>query len=100
MFHLQRIRNERDDKLEMSKDFNNNMTRWALESIAYIALNTRINAMHDSDISSDGQRLVRGVRDFFQYTFELEMKPAIWKYYATPTYKKQTVALNTMTSYV
>lgn len=92
-----RIRNERDEKLEVDKNFSLDMCHWALESIAYIALDTRINILNDKNHSSDGHKLVRAVRDFFDLSFELEVKPSLWRYISTPAFKKQMAALDTMT---
>lgn len=76
------------------------MTRWAFESVSFIALDTRLNILNDLDPSSDVSKLVQSVREFLENMYELEIKPSIWKLYATPTFKAQMRAIGTTTGYV
>lgn len=93
---LQRIRRERDENNEVKKDFGDDVNKWALESISNIALDTRLNVLNDTDPNSTGLTLVRCVRDFFELTINLELKPSIWKYYPTSDFKKLMKTFDTM----
>lgn len=55
---VQRIRSIRDDRVEVPADFSNELNKWALESISYIALDQRLNLLTDTNPDSDGQRLI------------------------------------------
>lgn len=55
---VERIRKLRDEKLEVPADFSNELNKWALESISYIALDQRLNLLTSTDKDSDGQRLI------------------------------------------
>lgn len=94
---VNRIRSIRDDKQEVPADFGNEMNKWALESIAYVALNQRLGLLNDTEENSEGQRLIQSVHEFFVLSYELEVNPSFWKIYETPTYKKMMKCLNTMT---
>lgn len=92
-----RIREIRDDKGEVPADFSNEMSKWALESIAYIALEQRLGLFTDQNPNSDGQRLIEAVHEFFILSFKLEVEPSLWKLYETSTYKKILKCLEIMT---
>lgn len=113
---ITRIRSIRDAKDEVPADFSNEMCKWALESIAYVALNQRLGLLSDSP-HSDGQRLIdvsfhgssfklftlinnsslQSVHDFFDLSYKMEIGLPIWKYYKTADYKNMKNCLNTMT---
>ena len=112
---VQRIRAIRDDKNEVPADFGNELNKWSLESIAYIALDQRLGLLSETNADPGGQKLIQvsetfreefhkltiyffqSVHDFFDLSYDLEVKPSLWKYYKTPTYHKMMKCLNTMT---
>lgn len=55
---IQRVNVIRDTKNEMPEDFKNEMNKWALESVAYIALNQRLGLLGPTDKNSKGQQLI------------------------------------------
>lgn len=55
---VQRVNAIRDTKNEMPEDFKNEMNKWALESVAYIALNQRLGLLGPTDKNSKGQQLI------------------------------------------
>lgn len=56
---ITRIRSIQDDNNEVPSDFGNEMNKWALESIAYIALDQRLGLLRDTEPNSDGQKLIQ-----------------------------------------
>lgn len=56
---IARIRSIRDDKREVPGDFGNEMNKWALESVAYIAMDQRLGLLTDTDPESAGQKLIQ-----------------------------------------
>lgn len=55
---VDRIRDIRDANNEMPLDFFNEINKWNLETVAYIALNHRMNLVGPTDPNSTGQRLI------------------------------------------
>lgn len=55
---IERIRVIRDEQNEMPADFSNELNKWSLESISYIALSRRLGLLKETDSSSKGQQLI------------------------------------------
>lgn len=94
---IERIKSIRDGKDEMPADFQNEMNKWALETVGVIALDTRLGVLGQLDKDSDAQKLIQCVHDFFQLEYELDCVPSIWRYYKTPKFNRMMATLNTMT---
>lgn len=94
-----RIKSLRDNNMEMPNNFLYELNKWSLESIASIALNQRLHILdcRKDDESSPASQLIKSVDDFFTLSYELEMKPSLWRYLATPKYKQLMRAFDTMT---
>lgn len=92
----------RDDNLELPPKFMLELNKWALESIASIALDQRLHILDESKSvkNSRAMALIKAVDDFFTLSFELEMLPSLWRYVATPKYKELMQVFDTMTEYV
>lgn len=54
---IRKIRTLRDDKSEMPDDFQNELNKWSLESIALIALEYRLGLL-TRDVDPDNQKLI------------------------------------------
>lgn len=88
----------RDSNNELPDNVCNEFNKWALESIARIALDTRLGCLRDDvTADSDPQKMINAVDAFFELTYKLEIMPSIWKYVKTPKYYKLVDALETMT---
>lgn len=57
-FSLYRIKQIRDDKFEAPDNFLNEMNKWSLESIARIALETRLGILTNIEKNSDAQKFI------------------------------------------
>ncbi|KAJ8722067.1 hypothetical protein PYW08_004469 [Mythimna loreyi] len=86
---VNRLKRLKDDKAYLEKNFNLEMTRWSLESVALVALGSRIGCL-DDDFTEDhpGRKLMQCAKDMLDTAVELELFSSIWKYFATPTFKK------------
>lgn len=94
MLHL------RDSNNELPNDFSKELNKWALESIARIALDSRLGCLaDDSEMNYDSKIMIQAVHDFFHLTFKLEVLPSLWRYIKTPAYTKLMAALDVMTKY-
>ncbi|XP_067622794.1 uncharacterized protein Cyp12e1 [Eurosta solidaginis] len=95
---LERIRDIRDPKtLEMPDDFHDDLNRLSLEGVVGIALNTRLGLIHKNRNTPECKKLLQSIRNFFDYSEELEVKPSIWKIIKTPTFYKLMDSLDTLT---
>ena len=94
---VERIRSIRDAKGEMPKDFHNELNKWALESIAFIALNQRLGLVGPTDRNSSGQQMIKAVQVFLDLSFKMEFLPSMWRFVETSDYRKMMKALHTVT---
>ncbi|XP_043279339.1 cytochrome P450 CYP12A2-like [Venturia canescens] len=97
---VEKMRKLRDaETLKLPPSFNNEMHKWALESICAIALDHRMGCLSD-DLSpdSDPQRMINAVHVMFDSFFVLEVKPSLWKYYKTRKLRRLFAALDSITS--
>lgn len=85
---ITRVRSLRDEKQEMPDNFNNELYKWALESIVYIALDTRMGCL-DDDLAPDSepQKMIRAVQTIFDCSFKMDIKPSLWKLVSTPAWR-------------
>lgn len=97
-----RIKTLRDEKNEMPANFLYELNKWALESIASIALDQRLYILdgQQDDENSKATQLIKSVDGFFSLSYELEMLPSPWKYIATPKYKQLMKVFDNLTEYV
>uniref|UniRef100_T1H2Z4 Cytochrome P450 n=1 Tax=Megaselia scalaris TaxID=36166 RepID=T1H2Z4_MEGSC len=56
----------------MDKDFKTDLNNWALESIAFIALDTRLQCFDEKNKSPDADILINGMHKFFELSYELD----------------------------
>lgn len=77
---------KRDDKNELSASFGQELNKWAVESVGVIALDQRLGVLNENN--PEAKLVIRGVREFFQLTYELDVLPSIWKYVRTPKFKR------------
>lgn len=84
---VNRMRLIRDANNEMPEDFYNELSKWALESITYIALDKRLGCL-DNDLrpDSEAQQIIAAVHTIFDCLFYLDVQPSVWKYVPTPAY--------------
>ncbi|XP_015120970.1 cytochrome P450 CYP12A2 [Diachasma alloeum] len=82
---IARIRKLRDVKtLKLPTTFNNEMNKWALESICAIALDHRLGCLEDNlPPDSDPQRMINAIHKMFELFYQLEVLPSLWRLYDT-----------------
>ncbi|XP_046403334.1 probable cytochrome P450 301a1, mitochondrial [Ischnura elegans] len=86
---IDRLYNLKDSKDEMPADFINELFKWSIESIAFVALDTRLGCLVPNlPKESEPQKMIDAVGTFFECSFYLEIGPPIWKIFPTPTWKK------------
>lgn len=92
---IDRMRLIRDPQNVMPDDFYNELSKWALESITYIALDRRLGCL-DNNLApdSEAQQIVKAVHTIFDCLFWLDVQPSLWKIIPTPTYLKMKRTMN------
>lgn len=88
-FIILRISKLKDQKESLQKDFELEITKWSLESIALVGLGSRLGCMRD-DLTEDhpAGKLIQCAKDILDLSFKLEFMPSPWKYISTPNFKK------------
>ncbi|XP_038213306.1 uncharacterized protein LOC119833390 [Zerene cesonia] len=86
---IDRMKSKRNEKNMIDGKFDVEMNLWALESIAVVALGGRINCL-DPNLPDDSpaKKLIKTVHDIFTMADKLDFKPSLWRFIATPNYKK------------
>ncbi|KAG6460392.1 hypothetical protein O3G_MSEX011953 [Manduca sexta] len=86
---IARWRRVRDHNNMIRENFDREMNLWSLESIAVVALGTRLNSL-DAELPKDSpvNRLIECAHDLLLIANELDYKPSLWKYYPTKMFKR------------
>ncbi|CAF4917575.1 unnamed protein product [Pieris macdunnoughi] len=86
---LLKFKKQLDNKNNINKNFDEELTKWSLESVAYVGLGSRIGCFKD-DLKEDdpAKILITCAKEVLEYTWALEFRPSPWKYFSTPTFKK------------
>ncbi|KAK2588906.1 hypothetical protein KPH14_001764 [Odynerus spinipes] len=96
---VEKIRDELRDPstLELPASFNNEMNKWALESIGAIAVNHRLGCLK-SDLAegSEPQKMINCIHEMFSLMFKLELMPSLWRLYQTRSLKRFFYILDTI----
>ncbi|XP_063624022.1 cytochrome P450 CYP12A2-like [Cydia splendana] len=73
----------------LQNNFDLEITKWSLESLALVSLGTRLGCLQDNlDEDHPARQLIKCTNDIFELSFKLEFLPSLWKYIATPNFKK------------
>lgn len=93
---VERLTELRDSSGQLPNDAIHWFFRWALESVAVVALDTRLGCL-DEDVREDSDcvRLINAVNILFDSMYELDVRPSIWRFMATPTWRRYVKALDT-----
>lgn len=81
----------------MPADFHDDLNRLTLEGVTGVALNTRLGMIHKNRDAPETKILLKSIRNFFEYSEDLEVKPSIWKIVKTPTFYKLMDSLDALT---
>ncbi|XP_041973420.1 uncharacterized protein LOC121729098 [Aricia agestis] len=86
---IARMRSKRNKDNILDCKFDEEMNLWSFESIALIALGSRLNSF-DSNLPEDSpvKRLINNVHGLMDSFLKLDFRPSPWKYISTPTYRR------------
>ena len=94
-----RIRDIRDPLTnQVPGTFEKELNYWALETVSLIGLDTHLGIINDKRNNPDALKLIEALDLVFSLPIELDMKPSLWKLFATPKYTKLMTALDTLTT--
>ncbi|XP_037810881.1 probable cytochrome P450 12a5, mitochondrial [Lucilia sericata] len=73
---------------EVPENFEEYIKYWTMDSVGLIALDTDLNMLDNSEAQPDAKIVIDNMEEFFQLLLELDMQPSMWKFIATPKFKK------------
>lgn len=94
---VEQIYMSRDAAYELPATFGQELNKWALESIGFIALDRRLGAL-DAD-SLVGKEMIKNMKEFLKLSYQLDMQPSVWRYYKTPPFKRLMQVFDNITKY-
>ncbi|KAI8115282.1 Cytochrome P450 CYP12A2 [Lucilia cuprina] len=94
---LERIRQIRDpNTLEMPDTFEEEINRWTLESVSVVALDKQLGLITKNRNNPMATKMFATLNEFIALSLDVELKPSIWRYYKTKTFKKLMNSLDTL----
>lgn len=83
---------------EMPESFQNEIYKWALESMGVIAYNKRIGCLdRDQDKSALGQKLINSSLELFDLMVKLDILPSLWPIISTRNWRRYVQILDFIT---
>ncbi|XP_037815903.1 cytochrome P450 CYP12A2-like isoform X2 [Lucilia sericata] len=94
---VERIRQIRDpNTLEMPDTFEEEINRWTLESVSVVALDKQLGLITKNRNNPMATKMFATLNEFIALSLDVELKPSIWRYYKTKTFKKLMNSLDTL----
>ncbi|CAH0585749.1 unnamed protein product [Chrysodeixis includens] len=86
---VERIKKIKDETTYLETNFVNEINKWSLESVAFVALGSRMGCITD-ELTEDhpARKLMQCGKDIIETAFSIEFLPNPWKYISTPGYRK------------
>lgn len=94
---LPRILKLRDSNSEMPADFGSYLNMWSLEAITNISINRRLGLFDADCKDGNGRDLIKLARRYFDLGETFEIRPPIWKIYATKSFRELMSILDDIT---
>ncbi|KAM7361974.1 uncharacterized protein ACRADG_012838 [Cochliomyia hominivorax] len=94
---IERIRQIRDPlTLEVPNTFEEEINRWTLESVSVVALDKKLGLINENRENPMAKQMFATLNEFISLSLDIELKPSIWRYYKTPTFKRLMISLDTI----
>ncbi|KAF7283081.1 hypothetical protein GWI33_001487 [Rhynchophorus ferrugineus] len=82
----------------MPSDFQNELFKWTMESMAVIAYNKRIGVLdRNLDVNSKQQQFINSVLTMFDMSYKMDVLPSLWPYISTRNWRKFVNIMDTLT---
>ncbi|KAH8266114.1 hypothetical protein KR038_003488 [Drosophila bunnanda] len=86
---IQRIRQLRDrESSEVPANFLHTINQLTFESVATVALDKELGLLSNTNHSAEAAKFFENIAVVMESFYELGLKPSIYKYISTPTYRK------------
>ncbi|XP_037952274.1 cytochrome P450 CYP12A2-like [Teleopsis dalmanni] len=86
---VERIKKIRDPQtLEVPANFEDEINRWALESVAVVALDKQLGLISNKRDDPAARRFLKIITELFTLAAELEFQPPVWKIISTTKFKR------------
>ncbi|XP_065365991.1 probable cytochrome P450 12a4, mitochondrial [Calliphora vicina] len=73
---------------EVPENFEEYIKYWTMDAVGLVALDTDLNMLENSEAHPKAKIIIDNMEEFFQLLLELDMQPSMWKFIATPKFKK------------
>ncbi|TMW47152.1 hypothetical protein DOY81_007770 [Sarcophaga bullata] len=94
---IQRIKEIRDPvSFEVPETFSKDINHLSFESVAVVALDKRMGLIRNTSDVPEAKELFECLLSFTRAFYELGIKPSIYKYIKTPTYRRFEKSLDTI----
>ncbi|XP_066598836.1 probable cytochrome P450 301a1, mitochondrial isoform X2 [Prorops nasuta] len=94
---IERIKDIRNDKNEMPDDFANELNKWGLESVSFVAVNTRLGCLGKNLAEdSEPQKIIRAIQESLRLMYFLNGVPNFSAYYPTRRWREYVKHLDTI----
>ncbi|XP_013145296.1 PREDICTED: probable cytochrome P450 12a5, mitochondrial isoform X1 [Papilio polytes] len=91
---IERLMKLKDKEEYLQWNFDKEVTKWSLESVAYIGLGKKLGCLRDDVDNEKAEVLIKCARDIMDFAYKLEFSPSVWRYFETPTLKKMIKTLD------
>ncbi|XP_017011348.2 probable cytochrome P450 12c1, mitochondrial [Drosophila takahashii] len=92
---VQRIREIRDpESEEVPGDFMETVRQLTFESVATVALDKELGLLRETNQPPEARKLFRNIEILMESFFVLGVRPSLYKYISTPTYRKFSRAMD------
>ncbi|XP_068633056.1 cytochrome P450 CYP12A2-like [Battus philenor] len=91
---IERLIKLKDNEGYLQQNLDTEITKWSLESVAYVGLGTRLGCLRDDQDGQNAEILIKCARDIMDLAFKIEFFPTPWRYFETPNLKKMIKTLD------
>lgn len=89
---------KQNENNEMPENFQDEIYKWALESVALVALDRHLGCLDlNAPKDSEPHKFIANVNEMFRYMYQFDILPPIWKFIEMPSFKRYVKVLDYIT---
>nr|WCC58036.1 cytochrome P450 [Pharsalia antennata] len=89
---------KQNENSEMPENFQDELYKWALESVGVVALDRHLGCLNlNAPKDSEPHKFISNVNEMFHYMYQFDVLPPIWKFFETPSFKRYMKILDYIT---
>ncbi|KAL5285731.1 hypothetical protein ACFFRR_007420 [Megaselia abdita] len=96
---VQKLPNLLDTTGKPTVSFNQEVKKWSVEQIGVLALNKRLGLLDSTKENKEALEFIKCMNDFFDISYEIEMRPPTWKYYESSRFKRLMKVFDQITEF-